>query len=120
MSRVPNVRVSRRKIATSAEKEIHEMNTKAAEMNTIAGFDFKTAGADALKLMKSAFDTSFANVVKMQDLTEKMMRDSAELAKSMQADTVKFTEIMIENGKKTRTEYKKAVEEGFKKAEETH
>jgi hypothetical protein len=96
------------------------MNTKGVEMNTIAGFDFKGTGAEALKLMKSGFDMSFVNVVKMQDLTEKMLRDSAELGKSIQADTAKFAEIALENAKKARTEYKKAVEEGFKKAEEIH
>lgn len=96
------------------------MNTKAAELNAIAGFDLKGAGTDALKLMKAAFDMSFANVVKMQDLTEKMMRESAEMGKSIQADTAKMADLVIESAKKGRTEYKKAVEEGFKKAEESY
>lgn len=83
-----------------------------------AGFDFKTGGADVLKLMKSSFDTAFSNTEKIQDLNQKMLKDMMELGEEIQADTMKIADTLIENAKKGRDQYKKVIETGFKKVEE--
>jgi hypothetical protein len=97
------------------------MSTKTLDVNAVTGFvnfDLKNAANDALKLTKSCFDMTFATIVKIQDLGEKMVRETVELGKGMQADAVKMVDLSIDNAKKGRIEYKKAVEESFKKAEE--
>ena len=73
---------------------------------------------DFCKFMKSSFDATFDNVVKIQDLNEKMLKDMAAKGKDMQEEGAKMIDEFLENAKKGRDEYKKVMEEGFKKMEE--
>jgi len=82
-------------------------------------FDPKNAGADMLKFMKSSFDATFDNVVKIQDLNEKMFKDMIGKGSEMQTDGMAMVNDFIENAKKGRDDYKKVMEDGFKKVEET-
>ena len=105
------------------KKEIQKMSTKTMDVNTaagFAGFDPTSVTKDALKTMKSSFDMSFTYVTKIQDLSEKMLRETAELGKVMQTDSTKVIEQCIENAKKGRIEQKKVVDDYFKKAEELY
>jgi hypothetical protein len=81
-------------------------------------FDPKAVGEDILKLMKGSFDATFDNVTKIQDLNEKMLRELLEKGEEAQADVVKMMNESIENAKKGRDEYRKTMEDGFKKMEE--
>jgi hypothetical protein len=69
--------------------------------------------------MKSSFDLTFGTVTKVQDLNERILKEAVQLGKEVQADALKMTEELIEKTKKGRNEYRKLVEEGFKKVEET-
>jgi len=82
-------------------------------------FDPKNAGADMLKFMKSSFDATFDNVVKIQDLNEKMFKDMIGKGSEMQTEGMAMVNDFIENAKKGRDDYKKVMEDGFKKVEET-
>ncbi len=82
------------------------------------GFDPKNMAGDFLNFMKSSFDATFDNVVKIQDLNEKMLKDMLDKGKEMQGDSVKMVNDFIENAKKGRDEYKKVMKDGFKKVED--
>jgi hypothetical protein len=89
------------------------------EITNFAGFDPKTVSDDVIKFMTSSFDATFNNVVKIQDMNEKMLKEMLEKSKGMQADSVKMVNDFIENAKKGQDEYRKVMEDGFKKIEET-
>lgn len=82
------------------------------------GYDPGKMCGDFCKFMKSSFDTTFDNVVKMQDLNEKMLKDMLEKGKDMQSESVKMVNEFLENAKKGRDEYKKVMEDGFKKMDQ--
>lgn len=88
------------------------------EKTGFAGFDPYTVSENVLKFMKSSFDATFDNVVKIQDLNEKMLKDMLEKGKGMQADAVKMVNDFIENAKKGRDAYQKVMEDGFKNMKE--
>ncbi len=80
--------------------------------------DPKKVSEDMLKLMKSSFEATFDNVIKVQDMNEKVFKDMLEKSKEMGDDAVKMVNDFIENAKKGRDEYRKATEDGFKKIED--
>ena len=82
------------------------------------GFDPSSMGKDVFSFMKSSFDTAFDNMVKIQDLNEKMFKDTIGKGKEAQTDGVKMVNDFVENAKKGRDEYRKLVEDGFKKMED--
>ena len=81
-------------------------------------FDPKNMGDDFLNFMKSSFDATFDNVVKIQDLNEKMLKDLLDKGKEGQDEAGKMVNDFIDNAKKGRDEYKKVMEDGFKKVED--
>lgn len=87
---------------------------KLEEKTVFAGFDPKSIGDEVLKLMKSSFDATFENVMKIQDLNEKMLKDMLEKGKEMRADSVKMMNDLIENANRGRDKYRKVMEDGFK------
>ena len=94
------------------------MSTKTTTTAAEAGLFPKTFGEDYLKLMKFSFETAFENAVKIQDLNVKIWKNLYETGKEAQAEAYKMVDGFIDNAKKGRVEYKKAVEDGFKKVEE--
>ena len=99
------------------------MSTKTMDVNAatgFAGFDTTSAVKEAFKMMKTSFDVSFTYGTKMQDLGEKMFRETAELGKIVQADGAKMVDLCVDNARKARSEQKKTVDEYFKKAEELY
>ena len=89
------------------------------EMKTgFLGFDMKAVSGDVLKFMKFSLDTTFGSVAKVQEFNEKLVKDMIEINRKANADAEKMVNEFIENGKKGVDEYKKVVEEGFKKVEE--
>ena len=89
-----------------------------SEKTGFDGFGTKAATEQFLKLMRSSFDATFENVVKIQTMNEKMLKDMIAKGKELQTDGVKAVDEFIANANKGRDEYKKAVEEGFKKVEQ--
>jgi hypothetical protein len=94
------------------------MSTKTTSKATDAGLFPKTFGEDYLKLMKFSFETAFENAVKVQDLNVKIWQDLYDAGKEAQSEAYKMVDGLIDDAKKGRVEYKKAVEDGFKKVEE--
>lgn len=90
----------------------------ASEKKTGSGFDPGTAGEEILKLMKSSFQASFDNVARIQDVNEKVLKETIQKGKSVQDDALKMVDEFIENARKGQQEYRRMMEEGFKKLEE--
>ncbi len=82
------------------------------------GFDPSNMGKDVLSFMKSSFDTTFDNMVKIQDLNSKMFKDMIGKGKEVQEDGVKMVDDFVENAKKGRDEYRRLMEDGFQKIED--
>ena len=89
-----------------------------APFGRIPGKVFVSASEDILKFMKSAFDATFENVVKIQSMNEKGIREMVEKAKELQGDSMRVVDEFVANACKGQAEYKKAVDEGFKKVED--
>lgn len=81
-------------------------------------FDPKAAGENMLKLMKSSSDAMFDNLVRIQELNEKILKDMIAKGQEMQPDVTKMMNEFVENAKKGRDEYRKVMEDGFKKIED--
>jgi polyhydroxyalkanoate synthesis regulator phasin len=81
------------------------------------GFDPKDAGEDVLKFMKSSFDATFDNMAKIQDLNEQMLKDMIEKGEAAQKGGLNMVDDFIAKAKKERDQYRKAMEDGFKKME---
>lgn len=93
------------------------MNQKTVDMGFV-GYDFKKVSDDVVKFMRFSFDTAYHNMVKIQDLQEKIVRETLSLGKDIQADATKVMDKLIEDGKKGRDDLRKMVEDGFSKAAE--
>jgi hypothetical protein len=100
-----------------AAKENEDMNQKTVDMGFV-GYDFKKVSDDVVKFMRFSFDTAYHNMVKIQDLQEKIVRETLSLGKDIQADATKVMDKLIEDGKKGRDDLRKMVEDGFSKAAE--
>ncbi|MDX1765016.1 MAG: hypothetical protein R3231_11910, partial [bacterium] len=78
------------------------------------GIDPKDAGENALRFMKSSFDATFENMVKIQDLNEKMLKEMIDKGEAAQKDATKMVQDFMAQAKKERDKYRQAMEDGFK------
>jgi len=83
-----------------------------------AGFDTKNVSENFLKMMKYSLDTTFDSLAKLQELNDKVVKDTITASKQIQVDAEKIVVEWSENSKKGWNEYRKIVEKGFKQAEE--
>jgi hypothetical protein len=111
---VRDVGSSHKKTEITTKKGDYKMEMKTG----FPGFDMKAVSGDVLKFMKFSLDTTFGSVAKVQEFNEKLVKDMIEINRKANADAEKMVNEFIENGKKGVDEYKKVVEEGFKKVEE--
>jgi hypothetical protein len=88
------------------------------EATNYAGFDMKTVSENVLKAVKFSLDTTFDNVSKVQDFNDKIVKEMISANKQIQAGTEKMMGEWFVNGKKGLDEYRKVVEEGYKRFEE--
>jgi hypothetical protein len=93
-----------------------ENKTEKKEMFGFEGFYPKDAGENFMKFWKLSFDTSYENVVKIQDLNQKVWKEMYDKGSQIQTDAVKVLNGIMENTKKAQDEYKEVVEAGFKRA----
>jgi hypothetical protein len=93
------------------------MNQKVLETG-FAGYDFKKVSEDVVKLAKFSFDTAYNNMVKIQDLQEKILKETISVTKEIQTDATKVMDKFIDDAKKGREDFKKVVEDGFSKVAE--
>jgi hypothetical protein len=87
------------------------------EKRGFANFDTQTVNENVLKMMKFSLDTTFDSLTKVQEFNDKIIRDMINTNKQIQTDTEKIVGEWIENGKKGWDEYRKVVEDGYKKFE---
>ena len=80
--------------------------------------DPKQMFAQMLDFNKRAFDNAFKAIVMVQDQNERMMNTFVEQAAWLPEEGKKTLNEWISSYKKGREDYRKAVEEGFKKVEE--
>ncbi len=87
------------------------------EKKGFASFDTQHINENVLKMTKFSLDKTFDNITKVQEFNDKIIKDTIKTGKQMQADTEKLVGELIEEGKKGWDEYRKVVEEGYKKFE---
>ncbi len=80
--------------------------------------EVKKAGLDILNFIKSSFNSTLDSTAKVQDQGEKVLKDMVEKGEEFQADADNVLNNALSNAKKARDDYKKIVEEGFKKVED--
>lgn len=83
------------------------------QITGVGGFDPKTLSYDVIKYMKSSFDETFNNVVKIQDINEEILYDILDKGREVQADAVLMVNDFIENAKKGGNTYRKVMEYSF-------
>jgi len=94
------------------------MKTKTTNTATAADFFPRTFGEDYIKMMKTTFAKTFESTVEMQELNLKIWKDMYEAGTQIQSEAYRIFDGLIDNARKGRVEYKKAVEDGFRKVEE--
>ncbi len=82
-------------------------------------FDPKRTREEILKFMKSSFDASCDNVDKVQDLNERMLNEMMKKAKTTGEDSQKAVKDFLAKAKQERAKYRKSMEDGFRKVQET-
>ncbi len=79
----------------------------------------KAAGNDQWKAVLEATRESYMNslksLTKMQEETEKLISNLANKGKSLQEENIKVVKSFIENGIKSRDEFKQIFEDSYKK-----
>jgi hypothetical protein len=108
--------------ATASHKEetktIPKKGDLAMETKTgFAGFDTQSVNENFLKMMRFSLDTTFDSLTKVQEYNDKIVKDIVKTHKQLQADTEKIVGEWTEKGKQGWDEYRKVVEEGYKKVE---
>ena len=93
------------------------MKTKTTSTAATADFFPKNFSEDCIKMMKNTFAKSYESAVELQDLNLKIWKDMYDAGAQMQSEAYRLVDGMIANAVKGRNEYKKAVEESFKKVE---
>jgi hypothetical protein len=73
---------------------------------------------EVIKYVKATYETMTDNLIKVQDQGEKILKESIQKTKDLQADGEKVLNEFIENAKKGRNEFKKMMDDGFKKVED--
>jgi hypothetical protein len=92
------------------------METKETKTG-FAGFDTQNVNENFLKMLKFSVDSTFDGLAKIQEFNDKVVKDMMKTSKQIQAETEKIVGEWTENGKKGLDEYRKVVEEGYKKFE---
>ena len=82
-----------------------------------ANFDTQNMNENFLKMMKFSLDATFDSVTKVHEYNDKIIKDMIKTNKQLTADTEKIVGEVIEEGKKGWDEYRKIVEEGYKKVQ---
>ena len=80
--------------------------------------DTKELAKQVTEFHKSAFDSTFSTMVKLQDQTETFVNSLIEKIPNMPEEGKKALGDLAENYKTARDEFKKNVEAGYKKVEE--
>ncbi len=88
------------------------------EKKGFTNFDTQNINENVLKMVKFSLDTTFESITKVQEFNNKIVKDMIKTNKQIQADTEKMVGEWIEEGKKGWDEYRKVVEQGYKKFEE--
>ena len=101
------------KTINTTRKGETKMETKTAFTN----FDPTNVSENVLKMMRFSLDTTFESIAKTQDFNDKLIKDVISTNRQIQANTEKMVSEWIENGKKGWDEYRRVVEEGYKKFE---
>lgn len=107
-------------IASHKVETVHTTKKGDITMETktgFANFDTENMNENVLKMMKFSLDTTFDSVTKVQEFNDKIIKDMIKTNKQINADTEKIVGELIEEGKKGWDEYRKVVEEGYKKFE---
>jgi len=99
-------------------KPITKKGDLTMEATNYPGFDVKTVSENVLKAVKFSLDTTFDNVSKVQEFNDKIVKEMINANKQIQAGTEKIMGEWLANGKKGLDEYRKVVEEGYKRFEE--
>jgi hypothetical protein len=107
----------------ASHKEQTNIITKKGDQNmeTTTGFktfEMKNVSEDVLRFIKFSLDTTFENIKKLQEFNDKIVKDMIQTNKQIQADSEKILDEWAGNGKQALDEYRKAVQNGFKKVEE--
>lgn len=107
----------------ASHKEQTETTTKEGDRTMEAttgftGFEPKNVSENVLKLMKYSLDVTFDSFTKIQEFNDKVVKDMGTTGKQIQANAEKIVSEWNENSKKGWDDYRKAVEKGFKQAEE--
>jgi len=71
-----------------------------------------------VELHKTSFDNSFNMLITLQDQMEKMVNSFVEQAPWLPADGKKAVTNLVSTYKKGREDFKKVVDDGYKKVEE--
>ncbi|MGD0209842.1 MAG: hypothetical protein ABSC14_02535 [Desulfomonilia bacterium] len=71
-----------------------------------------------VELHKTSFDNSFNMLITLQDQMEKMVNSFVDQAPWLPADGKKAFTTLVSTYKKGREDFKKVVEDGYKKVEE--
>jgi len=87
------------------------------EKKVFGNFDAQIINENALKMTKLSMDKTFDTIAKVQEFSDNMIKDTIKTGQEMQADTEKLVGQWIEEGKKGWNQYRKVVEEGYKKFE---
>ncbi|HKN18643.1 MAG TPA: hypothetical protein VJW95_02515 [Dissulfurispiraceae bacterium] len=87
------------------------------EKRGFANFDAQNVNENVLKMTKFSLDKTFDSIAKVQEFNDKIIKDSIKTTRQIQADTEKLMGEWIEEGKKGWDEYRKVMEEGYKKFE---
>jgi len=82
-----------------------------------ANFGTENMNENVLKMMKFSLDATFESIAKVQEYNDKLIKDMIKTNKQLTAETEKIVGEVIEEGKKGWDEYRKVVEEGYKKFE---
>ena len=106
----------------SHKDEPRKTTTKKGDLSMeaktgFAGYDTQNVSENVLKMVKFSLDTTLDSVEKVQEFNDKIVKDMIRTNKQIQADTEKIVGEWIENGKKGWEEYRKTIEDGYKKFE---
>jgi DNA-binding response OmpR family regulator len=97
-----------------ATKDVVEKVKAILSMDERAVFDPGHLSQSGLMLLKSLFDSSFDNLVRVQELHEKMIRDALEGRGELEDHMIHIMNDFFEDTKKERDKYRKLMEDGFR------
>ncbi|MBF0465947.1 MAG: hypothetical protein HQK88_13400 [Nitrospirae bacterium] len=72
-----------------------------------------------LGFIKSSFYATLDNIYEIHELSEKVLLEMTSSGKAMQNEGEKVIREFFETSRKSRDEFKKSIDDGFKKIDET-